>query len=273
MTPTSRRFFIDGTALWAPALPGWALAQAAFNGQALPVGAVQLRRPAATLLAAAERRRAPDSVAVALQVAQAAVAESGHLATDLASVFCSAHGDLPIIDGLCTTLASDPLLLSPTRFHHSVHNAASGYWAIGSGSRCASTALAAFENSFAAGLLEAVAQCCCDGQAVLLVGFDTEACGGLRSVNRSRGLLGLALVLAAQAGPQSRWVLDWTLTAGPASTALHSNAALELADNASADGLPLFEALAGSVAAQVELAVSAHQHLALALQPWPGAEA
>jgi len=32
---------------------------------------------------------------------------------------------------MCKTLADDPLLLSPTRFHHSVHNAASGYWAIG----------------------------------------------------------------------------------------------------------------------------------------------
>jgi hypothetical protein len=59
----------------------------------------------------------------------------------------------------------DPLALSPTRFHHSVHNAASGYWAMASHSMAASTALSAFQNSFAAGLLEAATQCAADEQA------------------------------------------------------------------------------------------------------------
>ena len=98
-------------------------------------------RPAPALLAANERRRAPDTVLVALEVASQALLHAGFSAADssedsaedsasphdLASVFVSSHGDLPITDALCTTLASNPRLLSPTRFHHSVHNAASGY--------------------------------------------------------------------------------------------------------------------------------------------------
>jgi len=220
------------------------------------------------MLAANERRRAPDSVVLALEVAAAAVADSCHDGSTLASVFSSAHGDLPIIDALCTTLAGDPRLLSPTRFHHSVHNAASGYWAIGSVSHAASTALAAFDYSFAAGLLEAAAQCAADNRPVLLVACDTGAIGGLASANRSRGLLALALVLAPQPGPRSRWVLQWQTTAEAApKPPLHTDAARALAANAMADALPLAQALACGAATTLALPLGPRLHLRLDLRP------
>ncbi len=239
--------FIDGFALWPPA------------SDAPP-------RPAATLLAANERRRAPDSVLVALEVAQAAVMAAGADARTLASVFTSAHGDLGIVDALCSTLAGNPLLLSPTRFHHSVHNAASGYWAIASGSRAPSTALSAFEHSFAAGWLEAASQCQADSRPVLLVGFDTEARGPLASVNRSRGLLGVAVVLTPQAGPRSMWSVAQSLRPGPvAPPVLKQPASRALAGNAMADALPLFEALAAGQPASLTLPLGAHLGLRLDL--------
>ena len=208
--PGAYTVFIDGVALWTPTLVDWPQAAAAFRSPGpLPTPVVPAPRPVPALLAANERRRAPDSVLLALQVAQAAVAMSGHAAHTLASVFTSAYGDLPIVDALCSSLASDPLMLSPTRFHHSVHNAASGYWAVASGSHASSTALAAAQHSFAAGLLEAAALCTAEQQPVLLVGYDTTACGPLASVNTSRGLLAVALVLAPLAGPNSRWRLGW----------------------------------------------------------------
>jgi len=248
----ARVAFIDGVALWAPALPGWPAARAAFRGE--PGAAEPQRRPLPQMLAANERRRAPDSVLLALEVAGRALAASGHPAAEVASVFASAHGDLPITDALCRTLASDPLLLSPTRFHHSVHNAASGYWAIASGSRAPSTALAAFDHSFAAGLLEALCQCAADAQPVLLAAYDTEACGALASVNRSRGLLALALVLAPQRGPASAWAVQWSIQPGAhAAPPLRSAAACALAGNASADALPLAEALAAGTHAALML--------------------
>jgi len=268
-----RTVYIDGVALWAPALPDWPAARAALRGDATPAAtpatpAAPGRRPAPALLAANERRRAPDSVLLALEVASAAVADSGHDAAALASVFTSAHGDLPIIDALCTTLASEPLLLSPTRFHHSVHNAASGYWAIACGSQAASTALAAFDHSFAAGLLEAASLCATDHDPVLLVAYDTAAIGGLASVNRSRGLLALALVLAPQPGPRSRWALQWQTRLGAAQAVpLKSDAARGLASNAMADALPLAQALAFDTAASLALPLGPSLHLALRLQP------
>jgi hypothetical protein len=270
--------YIDGVAFWSPTLPDWPAARAALCREAggpaiaplapLDTPTPPARRPAPKLLAANERRRAPDSVLLALEVASAATADAGHDAGALASVFTSAHGDLPIIDALCTTLAADPLLLSPTRFHHSVHNAASGYWAIASGSQAASTALAAYEHSFAAGLLEAATACAADGQPLLLVAGDTAAVGGLASTNRSRGLLALALVLSPRPGPRSRWLLDWRVQAGRAAAPPpRSAAARVLADNAMADALPFAEALAAGSAARLALPLGPALHLALVLQP------
>ncbi len=249
----SGTLWIDGIAWWSPDLPDWERARAALRaeGAAPPAGTAKASRPSPALLAANERRRAPDSVLMALEVGARAAAESGHDLATLPSVFVSAHGDLPITDALCRTLAADPLLLSPTRFHHSVHNAASGYWAIGSGSPAASTALSAHETTFAAGLMEAACQCLADVQSVLLVAYDTEASGALASVNRSRGWLALAIVLSPAQGPRSTWAVDWALHSESVPTPMaHSAAAQALAANASAAALPLAEALATEVDAE-----------------------
>jgi Beta-ketoacyl synthase, N-terminal domain len=262
-----RGCFIDGIAWWAPTLHTWAHAQRALVDNSVATDAA-LARPAPALMPANERRRASDAVLLALEVAAAAVAPSGHDASKLASVFTSAHGDLPITDAMCRTLAGDPLLLSPMRFHHSVHNAASGYWAITTGCQAASTALAAFEHSFAAGLLEALGQVALNGEPMLLVGFDTEATGPLASSNRSRGLLAVALVLAGQRSAASQWQLQWRLASSPTPRpALRSQAALGLAHNAMADALPLFECLAHDKACTLNLPTGGHSQLLLHLQP------
>ena len=250
-------------ALWTPACPGWEQAAPALRGG--PVGpAAASGRPAPQLLAANERRRAPDSVLMALQVAEAACAAAGVDPATLPSVFTSAHGDLAIVDALCRTLADNPLLLSPMRFHHSVHNAASGYWAIGCRSHEASTAVAGGAHSFAAGLLEALTQCAAEQRPVLLVGCDTEAMGPLQSVNHSRGLLAVAMVLAPAGGRP----LGWRLQPGPAAAPpLRSALAQGLQANAMADALPLFEALADGGSTALTLPLSATLGLQLQLDP------
>lgn len=255
---------VRGHAIWSPAWHDWAHAEPALRGaRVAPAGPP--RRPAPTLLAANERRRAPDSVLMALQVAQDACAAAGVDPATLPSVFTSAHGDLAIVDALCRTLAHNPLLLSPMRFHHSVHNAASGYWAIGCRSHAASTAVAAGAHSFAAGLLEALTQAASENRPILLVGSDTEAIGPLRSVNHSRGLLAVALVLDPAAAPEGR-ALTWTLQAGSAAApALRSPAAQALQGNAMADALPLFEALADTASTSLTLPLSSTLGLSLRL--------
>jgi hypothetical protein len=256
---------IAGAAFWAPTLPGWPLARAALRGEAAPQDP-PARRPAPELLPPAERRRAPDSVALALEAASAAVAASGLAPQSLASVFVSAHGDLAISDHLCSMLASTPTLISPTRFHNSVLNAAAGYWTMGVGCHEASTALTAFEHSFANGLLLAATQCLADERPVLLVGFDVPVAGALRSVTRSEGLLAVALVLSTDMSGQRIASFDAALvprTEGSAAPAPSSPAAQSLAGNALADALPFFEALARDDTPALILPLSPRQSLSL----------
>ena len=263
---TALVFQVESVAFWAPTLPGWPIARAAFRGEGGPVDP-PARRPAPEILAPAERRRAPDSVALALEVAGAAVRDAGRDPASLPSIFTSAHGDLAVNDYMCTTLASQPALISPTRFHNSVHNAAAGYWTIATGCRAASSALTAFDTSFAAGLLEAATQCVADDRAVLLVAFDVQAAGALASVTTSDGLLAAALVIApagaitASRGPR----FEATLVSGPSAVVpLNSAAARALARNAMADALPFLEALALGTTGPLDLPLSRSLSLRLA---------
>ena len=189
-------------------------------------------------------------------------------AVDLPCIFASAHGDLAINDYMCATLASEPTLLSPTKFHNSVHNAAVGYWTIGTGCMASSNSVSSFEATFAAGLLEAAAQCACDQQAVLLTGFDVQAVGPLASAVHSEGMLAAAMVIAPQRSERSVAAFDWSLATGPSQpVALQSDAARALQGNSLADALPIYEALARGGEAQLALPLSAHLALRLSIRP------
>jgi len=199
----------------------------------------QAHRPQPMLLPPNERRRAPDTVAVALTVAQAACANAGRDPAQLPTVFASTYGDLAITDYMCGTLAQTPNLLSPTRFHNSVHNAAAGYWSIATACRQPYCALGAGEYTFAAGLFAAALQVCADDTDVLFVAYDIDARGPLAQITHSRGMLGMALVLGAgQERNPSR--LQLTLTAAAPA---HAAAAA----NAMAACLPLIAALESRV--------------------------
>ena len=247
------RLFIDGVAWWTPSLTSWDAARHAWVQTGLeehsPSTALLLRRPTPSSLPPAERRRAPDTVALALEVAHAAVTASGHEAGELLSVFTSAHGDLALTDAMCDVLARTPRLVSPTKFIHSVHNAPSGYWSMVAQCPQASTALSAFRSSFAVGCLEAAMQCVADDRAVLLVGYDTAAGGALADSTQSEGTLAMALVLSPRRGPRSvaglqvEAVAHDTTGTGSPSRACHA-LAQPLQRNGMHDALPLFEALA-----------------------------
>lgn len=231
---------LEGIAFWTRGLPTWADALAFARDGVQPDNAPA--RPSPHLLAPNERRRAPESVAVALEVALAACQAAGRDPASLPSVFASTHGDLAITDYICDTLAHDPASLSPTRFHNSVHNAAAGYWTIGSGCTQPATAISAHDASFAQGLIEALAQLHAGAPAVLLVAYDTAASGPLAQVSPSTGLLGAALVLASpsHAGAPRLRVTLVDADAPPARGPLTDLAG----GNAMAPMLPLFEALA-----------------------------
>jgi hypothetical protein len=244
----------EGVAFWASRLPGWDVARAVIRGeQAAPEATMS--RPAPALLGPTERRRAPDTVAVALEVAARACAAAGRSPRELPAVFASTHGDLQISDYMCATLVDTPALISPIKFHNSVHNAAAGYWSIGTSSHAPYTAISAFHHTFGAGLLEAAVQIACEQQPVLYVAFDVEAKGALSTMAPSRGLVGVALVLApaSAARPGSRRLTMRIADEPCGATPPRSAAAALVADNALAPCMPLLEALAADLPATLQL--------------------
>lgn len=231
---------IEGVGFWAPGLPSWDAARGFVRDGTLPDAPPA--RPSPQVLAPNERRRAPDTVAVALDVAAAACAMAGRDPSTLPSVFTSTHGELAITDYMCTTLADAPASISPTKFHNSVHNAAAGYWTIGSGCMRPATAISAFDASFAQGLIEALVQLATGDDAVLLVGYDGPSAGALTNVAASEHVLGGALVLTRtpRAGAPHIAVTLETGEAASRTGALSSR----LSGNAMAPMLAIFEALA-----------------------------
>jgi len=188
-------FAIEGVGVCAAGLPDWTTARAVLRGEREYV-AEALPRPAPALLSPNERRRAPESVLLALGVAEAACAMAGREARTLPNVFASAYGDLAINDYLCAELARAPLDLSPTKFHNSVHNAAAGYWTIGSGCMRTSSAVSAGAETFGAGLLEAALLACCENTPVLYSVYDTSANGPLTDVVAAGAPFAAGFVLA-----------------------------------------------------------------------------
>lgn len=262
---SARTAYVDGVALWAPRLPGWDASLSVLRGEA-PAPEAASPRPAPALLAPTERRRAPDTVAIALEVASRACEMAVADPKRLPAVFASAHGDLAINDYMCATLAQAPLTISPTKFHNSVHNAAAGYWTIGTGCMQGSTALTAFEHTFGQGLLEALSQVAADERDVLYVAYDIEARGPMATVADSRALYACAFVLAAAPGPRSRAVLRWKAREGASPATPARNAAL-VAGSPIAASLHLVEALALAQPAAFAVPLADALALDLALEP------
>jgi hypothetical protein len=240
---TGMRVYVSGVGVWSPQLTGLDSLQRWLAGDA-PDAAPG--RPPATMLPSNERRRAPDSVLLAIEVAGQAVTMSGQNPAELACVFSSSHGDQPITDYMCETLARAPAELSPIRFHNSVHNAAAGYWTIATGCHAASTAISAQRASFGAGLLEAACQVLTEQRPLLLVCSDTAGCGPLTAITGCHVPFGCALVLTPAADAHTIARLDLgvhpgSITATPSSAPIPDD---WIDQNASAPALPLLALLA-----------------------------
>lgn len=186
---------IEGIGAWTRGAPDWPSLRAALRGkQDLREDAPQ--RPAATALPAAERRRAPDGVLLASEIAGQACAAAGRDPSTIPCVFASVQGELAITDYMCAMLASAPRELSPTKFHNSVHNAPAGYWTIATQCMAGSSAVSAYHTTFGAGLLEAAVLCATEQTPVLFAAYDTAASGPLEEIACIAIPFGAALLLA-----------------------------------------------------------------------------
>jgi hypothetical protein len=260
--------YVEGVGFWASRLPGWDVARAVLRGEAA-APATAATRPSPSLLPPAERRRAPDTVAVALEVASRACENAGRDPKTLASVFASANGDLAVEDAICDTLAKNPALTSPTKFHNSVHNAAAGYWTIATGCMKPYTALCGRECTFGQGLLESAAQVLSEAAPVLLVAYDIESRGPVATMQPSRGVLAGALVLSPQEGERNvaRLTLEVREDTQPRQSVARAENTALVAGNAMIDALPLFEALADGAERELSQRLAARMTLSVRVSP------
>ena len=186
---------IEGIGLLGPGLDGWTDSVAVLEGRSQYI-------PKPTVVAVpdglppAERRRLGQVVKLALGVGLQATSSAGVEPDALPAVFASSGGDGQNCHEICQALSLDDRMISPTRFHNSVHNAAAGYWSIATRSKAASNVLCAFDVSFAAGLLEAVTQVVVDQTRVLLVAYDAQYPPPLFIKRSIPEAFGVAFVLA-----------------------------------------------------------------------------
>ena len=194
--------YIDGIAVIGAGFADWPSAEATLAGRATyALAATVLPPPLA--LPAAERRRTGRAVKLAIALGFEAASRAERDPSSLATVFTSSGGDGDNCHEICQTLASSDRQLSPTRFHNSVHNAAAGYWSIATGAMAASTVLCAYDASFAAGLLEALAQVEVLHQSVMLIAYDTKYPPPLHDQRPLIDAFGAAFVLAPSRSERS----------------------------------------------------------------------
>ncbi len=197
--PNVLRVRLHGIGVLAPGLAGWEACAACLRGQA-PYRAEATVLPAPEMLPPAERRRASRVIKLALAIGAEAVQHAGMDAAQLATVFTSSTGDGHNCHALCEVLASEQRDISPTRFHNSVHNTAAGYWGIATGATGPCQVLAAYDASFAAGLLEAAVQAHTEQRPVLLLAYDSDYPQPLHACRPVPDVAGVALVLAPANG-------------------------------------------------------------------------
>jgi hypothetical protein len=257
---------VEGVGLVGPGLAGWSASRAILARRgAYTASPTAIPMPEA--LPATERRRSGKTVRLALAAGLEAARMAGCDASTLAAIFASSGGENENCHAICEALAGDDRLISPTRFHNSVHNAAAGYWGIATAAMAPSDAIAAFDASFTAGLLEALVRLASDSaQPTLLIAYDTPYPEPLHTARPIADSFAVALVLTAGGARP-----------GPRIEARVEDRAPETMDDASleavrrgipaARSLPLLQALALGTPGEVALEYLDGGSLCVRVQP------
>lgn len=260
--------YLESVGVLAHGLPDWPTARLVLTGVA-PFDPTLAPHPDLRLLPENERRRAPNLVRWALGAAQEAMRSSERDASDVGMVFTSSSGDGEIVHKLCEAVAAPPRQVSPTQFHNSVHNAAPGYWSIGTSSRKSAVALCGHDASFAVGLLEATAMVVSEDTRVLLVACDLPYTGPLRVLRDIGSSFSVALLLSPVPGANTLAQWRVTVASGPEITRLPRSLPEVLAANPAAHALPLLAATAHASTTTLPLTYVGRQHIVVEVQSSP----
>lgn len=241
------RVSVQGFGILAPGLANWLESRPVLAGARLYQSGPQ-PEPEATILPPNERRRSSDCVRWAVQVAQEAIGQSGLDPREVATVYASSGGEMAVLDRLCRSLATPECVMSPTLFHQSVHNTAAGYWGIATTCQQSSTALSCYDDTFAAGLLEAVTYVAVEERPVLLVAYDLSPPFPLCEARPIHSGFAAALVLSPSSHPHlGELHVQLTEPGGHRPTSMQDEGLEQLRlDNPAARALPLLAGLAQS---------------------------
>ena len=215
-----------------------------------------------------ERRRAPQFVKMAVEVMLQACRMAGMEPGRPAAVFASQMSDMDTTDYICRVLAQSPELVSPTRFHNSVHNAAVGYWSIATANRAPANAIAAFEYSVPLALLEAAAQVAAEETPVLMVVQDSAPPAPFDYICPGAHSFAAALLLVPAGSsrePLARCRLR-TAAAAAGWPALPPGLPEGLTNNVSARILPLLQAVGRPPGSEAGIAFPLADQLSLELE-------
>ena len=236
--------FLNGIGLCAPGLSDWLTGQSVLAGLTPyqpdePLRFNRLRLPRN------EARRTSSTVRLALQVATEALDQAGIDTGSCSAVFACSGGNTEALDALCQALIESGRLISPNQFNNSVHNAPLGYWTIAANSQEPASSIGAYDASFAAGLLDAVALAQVESRTVLLVAFDTPPPLDLQPFRAVSAPFGVALLLGSEALTGSLAHLQkWRIQSGTVDSMVHSAIELLRLSNPAARCLPLLHRIA-----------------------------
>lgn len=258
--------WVEGIGLIGPGLADWPQAVAVLRGEA-DYAEARCALPVPPALPPAERRRTGAAVRVALAAATAACDAAARSPSSLATVFAASGGDGDNCHAICEVLATSERFISPTRFHNSVHNAPAGYWSIAAQAMAASTSLAAYDASFAAGLLEAVAQVQASREPRLLIAYDTAYPEPLHAKRPIPDAFAVALVLVPERTARATAHLGIALDGGEPDRCAHPALEGLRVSNPAARSLPVLTALAQGRAAALVIEYLAPPQLRVRVEP------
>jgi hypothetical protein len=217
---------IAGIGAWGPGFSTWPELQALLQKMASGHADTELSAaspsdaslPKPAIIPANELRRAPQSARIAVEVALQAITAAAMPPTGMACVFGSGYGETTTTDYLCSVLNTAEKLISPTRFHNSVHNAPAGYWTISSGCTGSANSVAGFDFTASLALLDAVTHCVAEQEPVLLAVFETPVPAPFFSLFSNPDLCGFAILLlpdsVACSQPTIKLIVDSHLREG-----------------------------------------------------------
>lgn len=229
-------------------------ADAAFvGGVGLWTGAPSaIAAPTGTGIAARPRRRGSLLMQMAADVAAQATAQAGVPLSAVRLIVGSAFGELGTTVEMLGELGEGGVL-SPTRFHNSVHNSAAGALSIAHGNTAAAMSLAAGNDTVAMTLLEALAVARDGGPAVLVIVADEPLPAALARLPAGEAIAAALLLSASDGAPPSRPLARLSALQPPPTPAPGAFRAFEV-DAPCAAVLPLISAIRQGRGGRISLA-------------------